>query len=143
MTLRDGLKAEISNNTIQNLVELAMPVMVAALKANSTEFDGITGGYNDLVPSDVKTAKAYKEGYRLCEESDVLKAYLYCCMKSKSPEEYVKMLSGNSSFLSMDAILKEELKKSVKDEDLDIKEENKDTKKRKTRKKNRRNNKKI
>ena len=33
------------------------------------------------------------------------------------------MLSGNSSFLSMDAILKEELKKSVKDEDLDIKEE--------------------
>ena len=62
MTLRDGLKAEISNNTIQNLVELAMPVMVAALKANSTEFDGITGGYNDLVPSDVKTAKAYKEG---------------------------------------------------------------------------------
>lgn len=62
MTLRDGLKAEISNNTIQNLVELAMPVMVAALKANSTEFDGITGGYNDLVPSDVKSAKAYKEG---------------------------------------------------------------------------------
>jgi preprotein translocase subunit SecA len=66
-----------------------------------------------------EAAKAYKEGYRLCEESDVLKAYLYCCMKSKSPEEYVKMLSGNSSFLSMDAILKEELKKSIKDEDLD------------------------
>ena len=70
-----------------------------------------------------EAAKAYKEGYRLCEEADVLKAYLYCCMKSKSPEEYVKMLSGNSSFLSMDAILKEEIKKSKKDEDLDIKEE--------------------
>lgn len=62
MTMEEGIKAEISNNTIQNLVELAMPVMKAALKANSTEFDGITGGYNDLVPSDVKTAKAYKDG---------------------------------------------------------------------------------
>lgn len=69
-----------------------------------------------------EAAKAYKEGYRLCEESDVLKAYLYCCMKSKAPEEYVKMLSGNSAFLSMDAVLKEELKKARKENDLDIDE---------------------
>lgn len=67
-----------------------------------------------------EAAKAYKEGYRLCEEPDVLKAYLYCSMKSKAPEEYVKMLSGNSSYLSMDAILKEELKRAKRDEDLDI-----------------------
>ncbi len=70
-----------------------------------------------------EAASAYKEAYRLCEETDMLKAYLYCCMKSKRPEEYVKMLSGNSAFLSMDAILKEEIKKSKKEEDMDIKEE--------------------
>ena len=33
-----------------------------ALKNNSIEFDGITGGYNSLVPSDVQSAKAYKDG---------------------------------------------------------------------------------
>ena len=69
-----------------------------------------------------EAASAYKEAYRLCEETDVLKAYLYCCMKSKAPEEYVKMLSGNAAYLSMDAVLKEELKKVRKDADLDIKE---------------------
>jgi len=70
-----------------------------------------------------EAAVAYKEAYRLCEETDMLKAYLYCCMKSKAPEEYVKMLSGNSAFLSMDAVLKEELRKVKKEEDLDIEEE--------------------
>ena len=69
-----------------------------------------------------EAADAYKEAYRLSEETDMLKAYLYCCMKVKAPEEYVKMLSGNAAFLSMDAILKEELKKAVKEEDLDIEE---------------------
>lgn len=69
-----------------------------------------------------EAAEAYREAYRLCEETDVLKAYLYCCMKSKAPEEYVKMLSGNAAYLSMDALLKEDLKRAKKDEDLDIKE---------------------
>ena len=65
---------------------------------------------------------AYKEGYRILEDAGILKAYLYCCMKTKAPEEYVKMLSGNSAFLSMDAVLKEELKKARKENDLDIDE---------------------
>ena len=43
-------------------------------------------------------------------------------MKTKAPEDYVKMLSGNSAFLSMDAVLKEELKKSRREEDLDVEE---------------------
>lgn len=67
-----------------------------------------------------EAAVAYKEAYRLCEETDVLKAYLYCCMKTKAPEEYVKMLSGNSAYLSADAVLKEDLKKSRREEDLDL-----------------------
>jgi len=70
-----------------------------------------------------EAAAAYKESYRLCEETTMLKAYLYCCMKSMAPEQYVKMLSGNSAYLSTDALLKDDIKKARKEEDLDIREE--------------------
>ncbi|MBQ5825374.1 MAG: hypothetical protein IIW48_11290 [Clostridia bacterium] len=43
-------------------VEMVLPLFKSTLEENSTEFDGITGGYEKLVPSDVKTAKAYKSG---------------------------------------------------------------------------------
>ncbi len=62
MTMDEGIKVKLNNSALEFLIDLAMPIMKAALKANSIEFDGITGGYNDLVPSDVKSAKAYKEG---------------------------------------------------------------------------------
>lgn len=62
MTLRDNFKVKLDNEALNFVIELAIPIIKAALKANSTEFDGITGGYNDLVPSDVKSAKAYKDG---------------------------------------------------------------------------------
>lgn len=41
---------------------IAMPAINGVLKKNSTDFDGITGGYNDLVASDAKSLKAYKSG---------------------------------------------------------------------------------
>lgn len=44
------------------LVELATPIMKSALKKNSTEFDGITGGYENLVVTDAESVKAYKSG---------------------------------------------------------------------------------
>ncbi len=47
---------------LATFVEMVTPVFKAALKNNSTEFTGITGGYEKLVPTDVKTAKAYKSG---------------------------------------------------------------------------------
>ncbi|MBR3802716.1 MAG: hypothetical protein IKK37_04630 [Clostridia bacterium] len=50
----DGLLAKF--------VDMATPLFKDALAKNSTEFMGITGGYGNLVPSDVKTAKAYKSG---------------------------------------------------------------------------------
>ena len=50
----DGLLAKF--------VDMATPLFKDALAKNSTEFIGITGGYGNLVPSDVKTAKAYKSG---------------------------------------------------------------------------------
>ena len=62
MTLRENFTAKLDNDAWNFAIDIAMPIIRAALKANSTEFDGITGGYNDLVPSDVKSAKAYKDG---------------------------------------------------------------------------------
>ncbi len=62
MTMDNGMDVKLNNGALEFLIGLAEPIIQAALKANSTEFDGITGGYNDLVPSDAKTAKAYKEG---------------------------------------------------------------------------------
>lgn len=41
---------------------IAMPAINGVLKKNSTDFDGITGGYNDLVVTDAKSLKAYKSG---------------------------------------------------------------------------------
>lgn len=67
-----------------------------------------------------EAAEAYREAYRLCEETDILKAYLYCCMRAMPEEEYVKMLSGNALYLSMNSILKEELKKARREEDMNL-----------------------
>ncbi|MBQ8766208.1 MAG: hypothetical protein IJZ16_05330 [Clostridia bacterium] len=62
MTMDNGMDVKINNSALEFAIGLAEPVIKAALKANSTEFDGITGGYNDLVPSDAESAKAYKDG---------------------------------------------------------------------------------
>lgn len=62
MTMDNGMDVTLNNSLLEFAIGLAEPIIKAALKANSTEFDGITGGYNSLVPSDVKTAKAYKDG---------------------------------------------------------------------------------
>ena len=43
-------------------VDMVTPLFKSALEKNSTEFDGITGGYEKLSADDVKTAKAYKSG---------------------------------------------------------------------------------
>ncbi len=51
---------------------------------------------------------AYKEAYRFLGDPAVLKAYLYSCYRAYPRAEYVKMLSGNSLYLSMDGALKAE-----------------------------------
>ena len=42
-----------------------------------------------------EAAQAYEESYKLQENEDVLKAYLYCNYHALPEEEYTKMLSGN------------------------------------------------
>lgn len=43
-------------------VDMAEPIIQKVLEKNSTENDGITGGFNNLVVSDAKSLKAYKSG---------------------------------------------------------------------------------
>lgn len=65
------------------LVEWATPFLVKALKDSQVEFDGITGGYEKLVASDVQSAKAYKSGeytvveMRMKEQTDGIHADRY------------------------------------------------------------------
>ncbi len=59
------LESMVVNNgdgVLGTLVELVTPIMKSALKDNSTEFDGITGGYEKLEVTDAQSVKAYKSG---------------------------------------------------------------------------------
>lgn len=61
MTL-DEMVVNNGDGVLGVLVEMITPFFVSALEKNSTEFDGITGGYENLVLSDTKSVKAYKSG---------------------------------------------------------------------------------
>lgn len=50
------------DGTLAKAVEFAKPFMIDALEKNSTEFEGITGGFNNLTLSDTESVKAYKSG---------------------------------------------------------------------------------
>ena len=66
MTLRDGsLKAPGIN---EGLLSMTESVMKTVLKNNSMDIKGITGGYNNLVVSDVQSARAYKNGSNIVIE---------------------------------------------------------------------------
>lgn len=56
MVVNDG------DGFLATLVEWVTPILVSALEKSESEFDGITGGYEDLVPEDAQTARAYKSG---------------------------------------------------------------------------------
>lgn len=43
-------------------LKVATPVIASVLEKNATTYGGITGGYTKMVPSDVQSAKAYKDG---------------------------------------------------------------------------------
>lgn len=43
-------------------VQILIPVINSVLEKNTTTYGGITGGYTNLVASDIDSAKAYKEG---------------------------------------------------------------------------------
>ncbi|MBE6820181.1 MAG: hypothetical protein E7516_03935 [Ruminococcaceae bacterium] len=62
MVVNDG------DGILGTFVEWATPFLVKALKDSQVEFGGITGGYENLVPEDVQSAKAYKSGESIVVE---------------------------------------------------------------------------
>lgn len=61
MTLKE-LTVNDGDGALGGFIDFCMPFFIAALEKNSTEFDGITGGYKNLVVSDTTSVKAYKDG---------------------------------------------------------------------------------
>ena len=61
MTLADVV---INNGegTINSMLRFIKPIVTKILKNNSTDFEGITGGHQNIVDSDIATAKAYASG---------------------------------------------------------------------------------
>lgn len=58
----------VNNGEYEGLFDFIMPIMSKLLANNSTEKDGITGGFNNLTASDVASAKAYKSGNNIAVE---------------------------------------------------------------------------
>lgn len=58
----------VNNGAYKGLFEFITPIMAKLLANNSEDKEGITGGYNNLVVSDIATAKAYKIGDNIAIE---------------------------------------------------------------------------
>ena len=69
-----------------------------------------------------EASKMYEAAYEICEEPEMLNAYLYCCRRAMPEEKYVKMLSGNPAFLSMDPQIKESIREVRREIDPDLPE---------------------
>ena len=69
---------EVEGGALGFFLSIAKPAINAVLEKQTTTYGGITGGYQKLVPSDVESAKAYKEGnytvieMRMVEQTDGL-----------------------------------------------------------------------
>lgn len=61
MTLKE-LSVNDGDGTLGKFVDFITPFFVSALEKNSTEFDGVTGGYENLELSDTTSVKAYEDG---------------------------------------------------------------------------------
>lgn len=61
MTMKE-LVVNDGDGLLGNLVDMITPFLVKALEKNSTEIDGITGGYSNLTASDAASINAYKSG---------------------------------------------------------------------------------
>ena len=53
-------KISINNGEYDNAISMVKPIIAKFIESNSTQFDGITGGFENLVSKDVKSAKAYE-----------------------------------------------------------------------------------
>ncbi len=59
ITLED---ISVNNGEYDNAISFVKPIIAAFIESSSAEVDGITGGFENLAPQDVSSAKAYKNG---------------------------------------------------------------------------------
>lgn len=69
-----------------------------------------------------EAADMYREALELYDDPDILKAFLYSCFRAYPQEKYMKMLSGNVTYLSANSSLREEIKRNQRGLDLDMDE---------------------
>lgn len=69
-----------------------------------------------------EAAAMYREACHICEEPDMIKAYLYCCQRYLPEEDYLKMLSGNPVFLAMNSLVREDVERVKRDVGLEVDE---------------------
>ncbi|MCP1103404.1 tetratricopeptide (TPR) repeat protein [Aequitasia blattaphilus] len=68
-----------------------------------------------------EAVRNYKEAVALTDDDlGIIKAYLYSCKQVYTPQEYTKMLSNNSLYLSIDGKIKEETQEWRKQANLDV-----------------------
>lgn len=65
MVVNDG------NGLLGNLMKIAEPLMMEALKRHIKEYVGITGGYEKLTVDDIESTKAYKSGKNTIVEMEL------------------------------------------------------------------------
>lgn len=71
MTLAD-VSFNDGDGAINNMFKLIKPIVTGILANNSTEFDGITGGHQNIVETDIATAKAYASGENIVIEMTMI-----------------------------------------------------------------------
>ena len=57
-----------------------------------------------------EAAKMYEAAYQICEQTFMLKAYLYACRKSRKPEEYQDLLAKSEVYRKLDEEIASEIR---------------------------------
>ena len=131
---RDVEKEKYKADTLQNSKEYESAILVYQSILNKDWDESVDKKFYGRVYASMgsaygrqflykEAAKAYQEAYKICEQPDMLKAYLYSCYKALPHDEYLKMLSGNPILLSLDTVLRDEMEKTKKKIGTDIPEE--------------------
>ena len=131
---RDVEKEKYKADTLQNSKEYESAILVYQSILNKDWDESVDKKFYGRVYASMgsayghqflykEAAKAYQEAYKICEQPDILKAYLYSCYKALPHDEYLKMLSGNPILLSLDTILRDEMENTKKKIGADIPKE--------------------
>lgn len=70
-----------------------------------------------------EAAAMYEKGFNICQDTKMMKAYLYCCYRYMPEDQYVKMLSNEPVYLSIGSVLKDDIRKAVEAVHTDVSQE--------------------